>query len=58
MAKVRILKLDGKPTPYFYWSSEKDGDPTRLPVYKSASHGVERLKGVVFNAVTNRMART
>jgi hypothetical protein len=57
MAKIRITTQDGKPTPYFYWSNESRSDPTRLPVYKSASHGVKRIRGVFFNAVTNRIAK-
>ncbi len=58
MAKIGIVRQDGSPTPYFYWSMSTEGDPTKLPVYKNASHKVERVKGVFFNAVTNRMART
>ena len=57
MAKIWILKQDGTATPYFYWSGENRTDPTKLPVYKSASHGVTRIRGMFFNPVTNRIAK-
>jgi hypothetical protein len=53
--KIRIFRKDGTPTPYFYWSSEIARDPTKLQVYKSASHGIERMRGVFFNTETNSM---
>jgi hypothetical protein len=58
LPKVRIFKRDGTPTPFFYWSGGRQDDPTRLPAYKNGSHGVERMKGVFFNAVTNRMTKS
>lgn len=60
MAKVRIYKSDGTPTRYFYWSkgSEDAPDLTDIPVYKHATDGVKRMRGVRFNAETNRMRKT
>ena len=58
MAKVKIVRQDGAPTPYFYWSNEAERDPTKLQVYKSASHGVERMKGIFFNKETNSIRET
>ena len=58
MPKVRIFGHNGTPTPYFYWSNETARDPTKLQVYKSASHGVERMKGIFFNKVTNSLLET
>lgn len=56
MAKVKIFKKDGSPTPYF-WSDRDSGDRTDVTVYKQSADGVKRMKGVRFNAVTNRMRR-
>jgi hypothetical protein len=56
MAKVKIYKKDGTPTPYF-WSSTDGLERTNKTVYKQTSDGVKRMKGVRFNAVTNRMHR-
>jgi hypothetical protein len=56
MARIRISKKDGTPTPYFW--SDKDGtDRTKQVVYKRTVDGVKRMKGVRFNSVTNRMRR-
>jgi len=54
MAKVKIFKKDGSPTPYFW--SDKDGtDRTHQTVYKQTDEGVKRMRGVHFDAVKNRM---
>lgn len=58
MARVRIHRSDGSPTAYFYWSTGEGKDPTRHLVYKSGSHGIERVKGVFFNAVTKSMVKS
>ncbi|MGH7449238.1 MAG: hypothetical protein ACREK1_03745 [Longimicrobiales bacterium] len=56
MARIKIIKKDGSPTPYFW--SDKDGtDRTRLKVYKQTVEGIKRMRGVRFNSVTNRMRR-
>jgi hypothetical protein len=54
MAKVKIFKKDGTPTPYF-WLNRDSGDRTSETVYKRTPDGIKRMKGVHFNAVTNRM---
>jgi hypothetical protein len=56
MAKVKIFKKDGTPTPYF-WSNRDSGDGTAVTVYKRTSDGVKRMRGVRFNSVTNQMRR-
>lgn len=54
MARIKIFKKDGTPTPYFW--SDRDGTvTTRKTVYKATREGVKRIKGVQFNADTNRM---
>jgi hypothetical protein len=56
MAKFRISKKDGTPTPY-YWSDKDGTDRTAQRVYKKTEAGVKRMRGVRFNSVTNRMRR-
>jgi len=56
MAKVRIFKKDGKPTPYF-WSSKSATDRSALTVYKQTSEGIKRMKGVTYDAATNTFNR-
>jgi hypothetical protein len=58
MPKVRIFGQDGTPTPYFYWSNETAREPTKHQVYNSASHGVERMRGIFFNKMTNSIRET
>jgi hypothetical protein len=56
MAKTRIFRKDGTATQYFW--SEKDGNAkTEKTVYKQTTDGVKRMKGVRFNALTNRMRK-
>lgn len=56
MAKVKIVRKDGSPTPYFW--SDKDGtDRERKTVYKNTADGRKRMRGVHFNAVTNRLRK-
>ena len=54
MAKVRIIRKNGAPTPYF-WSDRGEGDHTHETIYKQTESGVKRMKGVYFNAVTKRV---
>lgn len=54
MAKVKIFKKDGSPTPYF-WSDKHESDRKHKTVYKQTSDGVKRMKGVQFEPATNRM---
>ncbi|MEX0893421.1 MAG: hypothetical protein WEB88_14740 [Gemmatimonadota bacterium] len=56
MAKVKIFKKDGTPTP-FYWLNQDSVDRKRAEVFKRTSEGIKRLKGVRFNTVSNRMRR-
>lgn len=56
MSKVKIFKRDGTPTAYF-WVNRDTSDRTGATVYKQTPEGVKRMKGVLFNAVTNRMIR-
>jgi hypothetical protein len=54
MSRVRIYKKDGTATPYFWLEKDKES-PTSKTVYKRASDGVKRMRGVHFDPVTNRM---
>lgn len=56
MAKVRIFKKDGKPTPYF-WSNKSATDRSALTVYKQTSEGIKRMKGVTYDAARNTFNR-
>jgi hypothetical protein len=56
MARIRITKKDGTPTPYFW--SDKDGtDRTQQTVYKQTESGIKRMRGVRFDAVSKRMRK-
>lgn len=54
MAKVKIYKKDGTPTPYF-WSDSDGTDRTRQTVFKQTDEGIKRMRGVHFDAVANRI---
>ena len=56
MAKVKIYKKDGTPTPYF-WSDKHSGDRTRQTVYKQTTDGIKRMRGVHFDAVAKRIRK-
>lgn len=56
MAKIKIFRKDGSPSPYF-WSDKDDSDRDRKTVYKQTSDGRKRMRGVHFNAVTNRLRK-
>lgn len=54
MAKTKIFRKDGTPTPYFW--SDKDGEKrTGVTVYKQTAKGITRMRGVRFNTITNEM---
>jgi hypothetical protein len=56
MARFKISKKDGTPSPYFW--SDKDGtERAQKRVYKKTEDGVKRMKGVTFNATTNRIQK-
>jgi hypothetical protein len=52
MARVKIVKPDGSPSPYF-WKEEKDGSKSLKTVYKKTSDGVKRLRGYRYDLVNN-----
>jgi hypothetical protein len=56
MAKMKIAKKDGTPTPYF-WSDRDGSDLQSKRVYKQTSDGVKRMTGVSFNAQTQRIQK-
>ena len=52
MAKTRIFKKDGTPTPFFW--TDKDGkERTEKTVFKKTDTGVKRMKGVQFDVEKN-----
>ncbi len=55
MARVKIFKKDGTPTPYFW--SDRDSDRKNLTVYKQTDDGVKRMRGVHYDAVARRMRK-
>lgn len=56
MAKIKIFKKDGTPTPYF-WSNKRTSDRTKLTVFKQTLDGVKRMTGVCYDAVAERMRK-
>ena len=56
MAKMKITRKDGSPSPYF-WSDEDGSAPTRKRVYKQTNSGVKRMRGVRFDSVKKRLRR-
>ena len=56
MAKVRILKKDGKPSAYF-WSDKHTGDRAFQTIYKQTAEGIKKIKGVHYNALTNKIVK-
>lgn len=56
MAKIRIMKKDGTPS-RFFWLDRDGGDRTNETLYRETEDGVKRIRGVHFNAVTNRVRK-
>ena len=56
MARNRIFKKDGSPTPYF-WSDKDPAAPTEKTVFKETESGVKRMRGVQFTAATKRLKK-
>ena len=54
MARVAIVRPDGRPSPYF-WSDKEAGDEARRTVYKKTESGIKRMKGVHFDATRNKL---
>jgi len=52
MAKTRIFKKDGTPTPFFW--TDKDGKAlSEKTVFKKTDSGIKRMKGVHFDVAKN-----
>lgn len=56
MAKVRIKRPNGTPSPYF-WSDREESARNRKTVYKQTEDGVKRMRGVHYDPVEQRMHR-
>ena len=56
MARMKIVRKDGSPSPYF-WSDEDGSAPTLKRVYKETSSGVKRMRGVRYDSVKKLMRR-
>lgn len=56
MARNKIFKKDGSPTPYF-WSDKDPAAATRKTVFKETESGVKRMRGVHFDAALNRLKK-
>ena len=52
MARVKIVRPDGSPSPYF-WKDEKEAAALLKTVYKKTSDGVKRLRGVQYDLANN-----
>ncbi|HEU5207843.1 MAG TPA: hypothetical protein VFU06_00415 [Longimicrobiales bacterium] len=56
MARIKIFRKDGSPTPYF-WSDKNAAAKSLQTVYKQTEKGVTRMKGVRYEPATGRMHR-
>ncbi|HEX9886333.1 MAG TPA: hypothetical protein VGA70_07580 [Longimicrobiales bacterium] len=56
MARVKIHRPDGSPSPYF-WNDKETGDETHRTVYKKTEAGVNRMRGVHFDSVRNKLRK-
>jgi hypothetical protein len=52
MARVKIVRPDGSPSPYF-WNDEKEAKKPLKTVYKKTSAGVKQLKGYQYDLANN-----
>ena len=52
MAKVKIVRPDGSPSPFF-WDDKKDADAEYKTVYKKTPSGVKRLRGYTYDLAGN-----
>lgn len=56
MARKKIFKADGTPTPFFW--TDKDGtEPTSKRVYKETDDGIKRIKNVRYDVAKNRFRK-
>ena len=56
MARIKIFRKDGSPTPYF-WSNKNAENKSLHIVYKETDKGVTRMNGVRYEPATGRMHR-
>jgi len=56
MARVKIVRPDGSPSPYF-WNDKRDPKAPLKTVYKKTSSGMKRLKGVRYDLANNTFLR-
>ena len=56
MARVKIMRPDGRPSPYF-WRDEKEAAEPLKTVYKKTSDGVKRMRGVQYDLANNTMVK-
>jgi hypothetical protein len=52
MARTRIIRKDGRRTPFF-WSDKDGSEKTHKTVYKKTESGVKRMRGVTFDVARN-----
>jgi hypothetical protein len=52
MARVKIVRPDGSPSPYF-WKNDKDAKKKLKTVYKVTPDGIKRLRGVLYDLANN-----
>lgn len=56
MARIKIFRKDGSPTPYF-WSNKNAENKSLHIVYKETDKGITRMNGVRYEPATGRMHR-
>lgn len=56
MARKKIFKADGTPTPFF-WTDRDGTDPTSKRVYKETDDGIKRIKNVRYDVAKNRFRK-
>ena len=52
MARVKIVRPDGSPSPFF-WRDDKEADWALKTVYKKTPNGVKRLRRVRYDLENN-----
>jgi hypothetical protein len=52
MARVKIVRPDGSPSPYF-WKDDEDGKKALKTAYKKTAEGAKRLKGYRYDLANN-----
>ena len=56
MARVKIDRPDGSPSPYF-WSDKEASSEAYKTIYKKTDRGVKRMKGVRYDPLENKLRR-